>query len=235
MTKPIHNKAPVSAVIFDMDNTLFDFVEAQLTACQAVIGHVGFSCDAKYLFSYFRRQVHGFEHHDNIRDFLLDHGAFTVRLFAECCAVYETVKVAAVLPYPGIEPVLTSLHDNNIPLAVVTDAQNGNAARRLEMAGLSFFFPILVSPDLSGAAKPDPASFLLALERLGTGAGETVLVGDSIRRDIEPAQKQGMVTVYARYGDRYRSERNSPCVPDYIAENVAEVDEALARLTGCSG
>ena len=31
---------PINAVIFDMDNTLFDFVEAKLIACAAVIAYL---------------------------------------------------------------------------------------------------------------------------------------------------------------------------------------------------
>ncbi|OPY36376.1 MAG: putative HAD-hydrolase [Methanoregula sp. PtaU1.Bin051] len=235
MATPDPVRRPVSAVLFDMDNTLFDFVEAQLFACRAILGHTGISDRDEDLFSYFRRTVHGFEHHANIRDFLSDNGAFTVRLFAECCAVYEAAKVAAIRPYPGIMHLLESLHKNGIPLAIVTDAPAVNATRRMERAGLSGYFTALVSPDQSGAAKPDPASFLLALECLGTGAEETALVGDNIRRDIAPAQRLGMVTLYAKYGDRYRSGQDASCVPDYTAENVAEAGELLYRLTGCSG
>ena len=230
MVAPEPATQAISAVLFDMDNTLFDFTEAQLSACRAVIGHTGISCGDEDLFSYFRRPVHGFEHHGNIRDFLSDNCAFTERLFAECCAVYEAAKVAAIRPYPGMIPLLKSLHEYGIPLGVVTDAPACNAALRMEKAGLLRYFTALVFPDRSGAAKPDPASFLLALEGIGTGAQETALVGDSIRRDIKPAQGLGMVTIYARYGDRYRSELNFSCVPDYTAEHPTDLYRLLNRL-----
>lgn len=221
---------PVAAVLFDMDNTLFDFIAAQLAACNAVTGHLGLSCNGEDLFAYFRRPVHGFEHHNNIRDFLSDNDAFTVRTFAECCAIYDARKLAAVRPYPGIPELLAGLTERGLPLAVVTDAVNGNAVRRLERSGLLSYFSAVASPDLSGAAKPDPASFRLALSRLGISPEEGVLVGDSIRRDIGPAQRLCMTTIYAQYGDRYAADRTSACMPDFTAADVSDVAGILKRL-----
>lgn len=223
---------PVSAVLFDMDNTLFDFIHAQQAACRAVLLHCGDGSDPEELFSYFRRPVHGFEDHGNIRDFLCDHGAFSDRLFTECSEIYEEEKVAAVTPYPGIQEILASLEEQDLPLGIITDAESGQAARRLVKAGLAPFFRTVVTPDRSGARKPDPAPFLMALGDLGTDAGETVLVGDSIRRDIVPAQRIGMVTVYAAYGDWYRTDRSTPCTPDYRAGTVREMRHVLTRLAG---
>lgn len=54
---------------------------------------------------------------------------------------------------------------------------------------------------MTGTKKPDPAHFLFALEALGTKPDETLVVGDSIKRDIVPARKLGLRTAYASYGD----------------------------------
>ena len=214
-----------------MDNTLFDFTEAQLSACGMVCAHLGLpGDDGEALFAYFRRPVHGFESHGNIRDFLVDSGVFTPRIFAECCAVYDAQKLAAVTPYPGIAAVLEQVLGSAVPCVVVTDACHANAVQRLDRAGLSSCFATVISPEISGAPKPDPASFFCALETLGLPAGETAVVGDSIRRDIQPAQQAGMITVYARYGDRYAAGRDGSCVPDYCAGDVAELGTILAGI-----
>jgi putative hydrolase of the HAD superfamily len=222
-TPPGTNGEPVSAVLFDMDNTLFDFVHAQLVACRAVLDHLGLPDSEEDLFMYFRRPVHGFEHHNNIRDFLVDRDAFSVRLFAECCSVYETEKITSIEPYSGMEDVLVQAKERGLLLAIITDATSANAERRLKHSGLQRFFSAIISPDTSGAAKPDPASFLLATRTLCTAPEETVLVGDSIRRDIEPARTLRMTTVYAQYGDRYAADRNSACIPDFTARKVPDL------------
>jgi len=210
-----------------MDNTLFDFVAAQVHACRTVLAHLGLPGDGTALFGYFRRPIHGFESSGNLRDFLEDEEIFTRRTFAECCAIYDAQKLAAITPYPGIPAVLERLLEAAVPCAVVTDARHANAVQRLDRAGISSFFSAVISPGLSGAPKPDPASFLLALARLGLPAGETACVGDSIRRDIRPAQQVGMITIYAQYGDRYASGTDRSCVPDYCAGDVSRLGSIL--------
>jgi putative hydrolase of the HAD superfamily len=77
---------------------------------------------------------------------------------------------------------------------------------------------------MTGAKKPAPDAFLLALKKLGTQPSETLLVGDSIRRDIAPAKELGMVTAYAKYGDRnIRSRDPTGCRPDYVLGDIGEL------------
>ncbi len=48
----------VKAIVFDMDNTLFDFVEAKLKACRAVVEYLGVG-DEEELLKYFLRGLQG--------------------------------------------------------------------------------------------------------------------------------------------------------------------------------
>ena len=60
------------------------------------------------------------------------------------------------------------------------------------------------------------------MDLLGVTAQETMLVGDSIRRDIVPAQALGMLAVHAVYGDRnfHEGERDGA---DYMIQGIQEV------------
>jgi putative hydrolase of the HAD superfamily len=51
---------------------------------------------------------------------------------------------------------------------------------------------------------------------------QTLLVGDSPRRDIRPARDLGLHTVYARYGDRFSKERECP-EADYSINGMDEL------------
>jgi putative hydrolase of the HAD superfamily len=64
---------------------------------------------------------------------------------------------------------------------------------------------------------------------LRTTTDEVLLVGDSPRRDIEPAKKLGFRTVYARYGDRFSDDRSS-VQADYTLNTMAELPEILSGL-----
>jgi len=89
----------VKAVIFDMDNTLFDFVEAKLKACKAVVEYLGVG-DEEELLKYFLRGIHGFEDLENIADYMLDKGIYNKEKYEECCRIYEEVKLSNIEPLP---------------------------------------------------------------------------------------------------------------------------------------
>ena len=74
-----------------MDNTLFDFVEAKIKACNAVVEHLGLNDDGWELLNYFLRGKHGFENNENIADFMLDKGVYSHEKYKECCRIYEEV------------------------------------------------------------------------------------------------------------------------------------------------
>lgn len=114
-------------------------------------------------------------------------------------------------------------------MAIVTDAHSNDAALRLEKIGLLTFFNCLISYDMTGKKKPATDSFLLALELLEAGIHETVVIGDSPRRDIEPGHKLGMKTVYARYGDRFSDDR-SDVKADFTINTMKELPGILKGL-----
>ena len=212
----------ITAVIFDMDNTLFDFVEAKLIACAAMIAYLKVPVEPVVLLKYFLRPIHGFESHENIRDFLHDNDRYSETAFVRCCSIYDEEKIAAISPYPYVVETLSALRNRGLKLAVVTDAHNGNALKRLKKAGLEEFFNAVITMEMSGKAKPSPEPFLLAMNKLGVKASETILVGDSIRRDIMPAKALGILAVHAVYGDRnfHEGERDDA---DYVIHGIQEV------------
>jgi putative hydrolase of the HAD superfamily len=191
----------VRAVIFDMDNTLLEFVEAQIEACRCVVKHLGCGREME-LIDYFLRGIHGVEAHENIADYMRDKGVYGEGRFRECCRIYDEVKLRSIEPYPGVRETLETLRGRGLKLAVVTDAHNGNATARLRKTGLLHLLDIVVSADMAGRKKPNPDSIKLALKKLGVKAEEAVLVGDSLRRDIAAGKQLGMLTVYAAYGDK---------------------------------
>jgi len=167
-----------------------------------------------------------------VRDNLLaDKSLYCNEVFSRCCAIYEAEKVRVLEPYPGAREILAELKRRGFPLAVLTDAHNGNALARLRKTDLFDFFDFIISYDMTGAKKPAPDAFLLALEKLGTKPSETLLVGDSIRRDIAPAKELGMITAYAKYGDR-NVPPTTPitCKPDYMLTTIEELVGLVEKI-----
>ncbi|HVP94282.1 MAG TPA: HAD-IA family hydrolase [Methanoregulaceae archaeon] len=221
-------KEKIQGIIFDMDNTLFDLVEAKLEACRSVARHFGRD-DWEDLFSYFMRPEYGFEDWRHIRDYLVDRNIFVPAGYRWSCSMYETVKLDSIRPYPGISDVLETLNARGIPLALVTDADMVHARARLDVSGFSGRFEHMVTYEMTGRKKPDHAPFLLALKKLGLGASETVMIGDSPVRDLAPAKEIGMHTVYARYGDRLAGTRGE-ITGHYCVDDAGDLGELLLPL-----
>ncbi len=221
-------KDRVRAVIFDMDNTLFDLIGAKIAACDTVSEYLGRD-DGEDLFSYFLRPDWGFEDWRNIRDYLLDRDIFEVPRYNEVCALYEHEKLNNITAYPGVTQVVQEIREMEIPLGLVTDADMYHAKRRLEKVGLSCAFDQIVTFEMTGRKKPDTAPFLLAISKLGCGSTVTAMIGDSPHRDLAPARKVGMQTFYARYGDRLADTRGE-VYAEYILNTIFDLPDLLYPL-----
>ena len=195
------NRTEIKSILFDMDNTLFDFIKAKHAACEAIAGHLGLK-DSRELFKYFLRGVYNFEAWENIRDYMNDRGVYSEQAYLDCCDLYERKKLESIDPYPNVVETLHQLKKMGFSLGVVTDAHIGHARTRLMKTRLLEHFDVLVTADMTGTKKPSPEISLHSLNKLQIDPHQALFIGDSLRRDIEPAKKIGMVTAYAAYGDR---------------------------------
>jgi putative hydrolase of the HAD superfamily len=220
---------PVTALLFDMDNTLFDLIQAQVAACTSVARHLGHD-DGDDLFLYFLNTSHGFESTENIRQYMQERRIPTNGMYETACRIYHTEKIKNIVPYPGVMQSVREIKSLGHPMVIVTDAEKTDAVLRLEKCGLLPFFDSIVSYDVVKKKKPAPEPFLFGLDALHARPENALYIGDSPRRDIEPCQKLGIRTVYARYGDRFSKTR--PCTSaDFIIDTMKELPDIIRSLS----
>jgi putative hydrolase of the HAD superfamily len=222
-------KSPLTTILFDMDNTLFDLVGAQIAACHAVAEHLGMGEGTSLFEDYFMHDKRGFESHENIRDYLNDHSLPVEGNYHQACGIYERVKLDSIVPYPDVCETLVGLRQDGYHLGIITDAHSRDATRRLEKSGLLQHFSGLVSYDMARVKKPAHEPFLMALEMMRAAPENTLLIGDSPHRDIRPARDLGILAVYARYGDRFSSVRDCP-EADFIINGMDELRAIIQSL-----
>lgn len=113
---------------------------------------------------------------------------------------YQKAYRAARRPVPGAIPLLRRLE----PMAKVAIVSNNlveEQREKLRCCGLHQFIDCLVVSEEVGAVKPEPAIFEEVLNRLRCGAQEAVMVGDSWIEDISSAHGVGIRPVWLnRYG-----------------------------------
>ena len=91
---------------------------------------------------------------------------------------------------PGAREAVERLRRLGLALAVVSNWDVG-LPEHLERLGIAHLFSTVVTSAEAGAAKPDPAAFRLALDRLGVEPGRALHVGDEAE-DAEGAAAAGM-------------------------------------------
>ncbi len=204
----------IKAVLFDLDNTLIDFMRMKNLSCDAALDamiSVGLKLNKvkarKLLFKLYG--VHGIEHQRIFQVFLKEVvGRVDYRLLSAAITAYRRVQLSFLEPYPGVRPLLVKLKEKGLLLGIVSDAPRLRAWLRLTEMGLSVFFDEVITLDDSGKLKPDPKPFQLALKKFGVKASEIVFVGDNPERDIRGANKAGFFTALAKYGQIFKSKKS---------------------------
>jgi len=204
----------IKAVLFDLDQTLIDFMKMKVEACRSAIEamiKVGLKIDKreglkKLLETYFRL---GIESDRTFSKFLDEQtGTIDEKILKAGIDAYLKTKPLFLKPYPYVLETLEFLKNMNLKLGIVTDAPREKAIYRLKAMDIIHFFDVIITFDESKVKKPNELPFLLALEKLGLKSEEILFVGDSIRRDIEPAEKLGMKTLLIKkHGDLKKIEQ----------------------------
>jgi putative hydrolase of the HAD superfamily len=96
--------------------------------------------------------------------------------------------------YPEVPDALARLRASGARLAVVSN-WDVSLHDVLERTGLRALVDAVVISAELGAAKPDPAIFRAALERLGAAAADALHVGDSVEHDVAGARAAGIEAV----------------------------------------
>lgn len=222
----------VRAIIFDLDNTLTDFVKMKERAIDAAVDamidtglHLPRDVAVKKLYQIYDRE--GIEYQKVFDQFLQDElGLIDERILAAGIVAYRRAREAALVTYPHVHYTLVELAKRGIKLCVVSDAPAQQAWLRLCYLKLHQIFDCVVTFEDTGELKPARAPFEHALGLLGMKPHEVLMVGDWPERDMAGAGKLGIKTVFARYGDTFGTTTSGA---DYEIDDIEEILEIVNR------
>jgi putative hydrolase of the HAD superfamily len=210
---------PVTGVLFDLDDTLFDHrgaadrgVRTWLASLELdgmLEDHVErwFALEAFHHERFQRREIsHTDQRRARIRAFLpgwdLADDAVADDTFAGYLACYRAAWSAFADAAAALEQALGA----GLPVGILTNGDQGIQETKVRRTGLaSYGVPVFASSSLT-AAKPDPRAFREASVRLGIDPGGVVMVGDSLRHDVHGAHAAGMAGVLIDRVGRYRAD-----------------------------
>ena len=199
----------IKGVVFDLDNTLLDFMKMKEFAVKAAIkgmieAGLKVNEDKSYIEINSIYEEFGWEN-QKVFDVFLEKtiGHVDNKFLAAGIVAYRRAREANLMAYPNVNKTLLALSKSGIKLGVVSDAPSREAWMRIYYLNLYHYFDVVITFDDSGERKPSPIPFQLALDGMGLRPEETIMIGDWPERDVVGAQQIGMKTAFARYGDTF--------------------------------
>lgn len=223
----------IRAIIFDLDNTLTDFMKMKAASIDAAVeGMIDLGLPLsrtqarERIFDIYDRE--GIEYQKVFDHFLKEvYGFVQPSLLAAAIISYRRARESYLVLYPHVRPTLTELLRRGLRLAVLSDAPALQAWMRLHHLALNHLFEFVITHDDTGVFKPHPIGFQRALDLLQMRSEEVLMVGDWPERDMVGAASLGIRTVFARYGDTKGVTESGA---DFEIDDIQEILPILDRL-----
>ena len=221
-------RAPLDAVVFDLDGTLVDTAPDLQAHVNAVLSELGCPelelADVRRLVGDGARTLlrRGLEASGGVpEDVDLD---LLYRRFLER---YTADPARRSTVNEGVVPVLRSLAARAVRLGVCTNKAQAPSDRLLRALGLDRFFEAVVGGDAVPAKKPAAGHLAAVLARLGAPPARAVMVGDS-GHDVAAARALGVPCILVSFG--YTPVPARALGADRVIDGFRDLPAALASL-----
>ncbi|MDE7401836.1 MAG: HAD family hydrolase [Muribaculaceae bacterium] len=124
---------------------------------------------------------------------------------------YEAAKASIAKAVPVLEAL-----SQKYPLVLVSNFY-GNVSTVLEDFGIRKYFKGIVESAVMGIRKPDPRIFEHGVKALGILPSQTLVIGDSYRKDIVPAESIGCQVLWLK-GKGWTAEEDAQLHPNIISD-----------------
>ena len=195
----------IDCMLFDLDGTLADTAPDLANALNATLEHFG-------------RPPLAFE---KIRPVVSHGGIALISLGFGICPdapgfeerrqhllqVYLDNICQSTRLFPGMDQVLQTLHEKNIPWGIVTNKPAWLTEPLMAALPMPCRTQAIISGDTCEHSKPHPQPLLQASQLLRTPPGQCLYIGDA-QRDIQAGKAAGMHTACALFG--YIQEQDHP-------------------------
>ncbi len=199
----------LKAVIFDLDDTLYDYKTCDTKATNALLCYLKDKLDippeqGKLCLQQAKKIVK-----EQLGNVAASHNRILyTQILSELCGlkpaqyayemyeIYWNAMLEKMKPYPYVKKLWSILKENQIKIAILTDLTAQIQHRKLIKMGLQNNVDCLVTSEEAGAEKPDKVMFQKIMKKLGCQKDEVILIGDSLEKDILGAKAFGIPSIW---------------------------------------
>jgi putative hydrolase of the HAD superfamily len=223
----------IEAVIFDIDNTLMDFMKMKRAAVDAAVDYMidaGLDIDKQTMVDkifkvYWEEGIEDQNIFDKV--LLREFGQIDYKILAAGIIGYRKAKEAHMMLYPHVRITLSELLRMGIRLGVVSDAPRLPVWLRIVSLNLHHYFERVVTFDDTGERKPSPKPFLKIINDMKIKPQNAIMVGDWAERDIVGAKNIGMITAWAKYGNQFDTKNSGA---DWELDDIYDLIGIVKKL-----
>jgi HAD superfamily hydrolase (TIGR01509 family) len=183
------------AILFDLDDTLYDLRSYRSERLRRALKPVLTYYPHLDVEALAQAAIAEHVYREQLPDFLRRQGVEDDALILEAHSVFCHEWFDQLTLYDDALHTLQALRPS-YKLGLVTNGPAQTQRPKIEQFGLVDYLDLLIVSEEVGIAKPDPAIFMLALERIGATPAESLFVGDSAEYDLRGAQAAGMPFIW---------------------------------------
>ncbi len=225
-------------VLFDLDDTLFDFHKAEKIALTKTLVHFGVDPTEETLALYstinaahWKRLELGEISREEVK--VGRYRELFKTIGVECdpvkaTAYYESMLAIGHYFMPGAPELLEELY-GKYRLYIVSNGTAKVQEGRIGSSGIAKYMDGIFISQILGANKPDKQFFDICFAEIPDfSLSETVIIGDSLSSDIKGGINAGITTVWF---NPKRIENDNNIKPDYTIKELSEVPGLLSQIS----
>lgn len=225
-------------VLFDLDDTLFDFHKAEKIALTKTLVHFGIDPTEETLALYstinaahWKRLELGEISREEVK--VGRYRELFKTIGVECdpvkaTAYYESMLAIGHYFMPGAPELLEELY-GKYRLYIVSNGTAKVQEGRIGSSGIAKYMDGIFISQILGANKPDKQFFDICFAEIPDfSLSETVIIGDSLSSDIKGGINAGITTVWF---NPKGIEHDSDIKPDYTIKELSEVPGLLSQIS----
>ena len=225
-------------VLFDLDDTLFDFHKAEKIALTKTLVHFGIDPTEETLALYsainaahWKRLELGEISREEVK--VGRYRELFKTIGVECdpvkaTAYYESMLAIGHYFMPGAPELLEVLY-GKYRLYIVSNGTAKVQEGRIGSSGIAKYMDGIFISQILGANKPDKQFFDICFSEIPDfSLSETVIIGDSLSSDIKGGINAGIITVWF---NPKGIENDNDIKPDYTIKELSEVPGLLSQIS----
>ncbi|MBD9209675.1 MAG: noncanonical pyrimidine nucleotidase, YjjG family [Ruminococcaceae bacterium] len=225
-------------VLFDLDDTLFDFHKAEKIALTKTLVHFGVDPTEETLALYstinaahWKRLELGEISREEVK--VGRYRELFKTIGVECdpvkaTAYYESMLAIGHYFMPGAPELLEELY-RKYRLYIVSNGTAKVQEGRIGSSGIAKYMDGIFISQILGANKPDKQFFDICFAEIPDfSLSETVIIGDSLSSDIKGGINAGITTVWF---NPKGIENDNDIKPDYTIKELSEVPGLLSQIS----